>query len=126
MIGQSMGYFSSREAHVHMEEREPSYPTRRETLQYFLEDLEEALEELGQTRPRNMLDPLFDRSFYSDHIVHYYEQPGTVQDILFCIEEVKELIYAIDVEAGVVEVAEQVWGQLSLLDDWYIGWCRAA
>lgn len=121
-----MGYFSSWEIHVHMEEREPSYPTRRETLQYFLEDLEEKLEELDEKRPHDMLDPLFDRHFYSDHIVHYYENPSTVQDVLFCIEEVKDLIYAIDVEEGIIEEAEQVPGQFSLLDEKYQILCLAA
>lgn len=126
MSGQRMGYFYSQEVRVHMEEREPSYPTRRETLQYFLEDLEGALEELRIHRPHEMLDACFDRNFYSDYIVHYYEEPSTVQDILFCMEEVKDLIYAIDVEEGVVEAAEQVPGQFSLMDERYVSWCRAA
>lgn len=126
MRGQGMGYFSSREIRVHMDEREPSYPTRRETLQYFLEDLEGALEELGEKRPRDMRDPLFDRNFYSDHIVHYYENPKTVRDILFCIEEVESLIYAIDVEEGIIEAEEKVPGQFSLMDEDYQMLCCAA
>lgn len=126
MKGVMMGYFSAREPTVHMEEREPGYPSRRDTLRYFLEDLEEALEELRERRPFDREDPLFDRSFYSDYIVHYYENPSTVQDILFCIAEVEDLLYAMDVEEGVIEATEQVPGQLSLMDEWYIGWCRAA
>ena len=103
----------------HWEEREPSYPSRRETLQYFLEDLEAKLDELDAERPHDPMDPYYDRYFYSDCIIHYYENPNTVQDVLFCIREVKELIQAIDEEENpsAVERVEQLPGQLTLLKE---------
>lgn len=113
-----MGYFSELAIEDHWEEREPSYPSRRETLQYFLEDLEAKLEELDEERPHDPIDPYYDRYFYSDYIVHYYENPSTVQDILYCIREVTELIQAIDEEENppIVEQVEQLPGQLSFED----------
>lgn len=113
-----MGYFSELAIEDHWEEREPSYPSRRETLQYFLEDLEAKLEELDEERPHDPMDPYYDRYFYSDYIVHYYENPSTVQDILYCIREVTELIQAIDEEENppIVEQVEQLPGQLSFED----------
>ena len=68
-----MGYFSELAIEDHWEEREPSYPSRRETLQYFLEDLEAKLDELDAERPHDPMDPYYDRYFYSDCIIHYYE-----------------------------------------------------
>lgn len=113
-----MGYFSEFAIEDHWEEREPSYPSRRETLQYFLEDLEAKLEELDEERPHDPMDPYYDRYFYSDYIVHYYENPSTVQDVLYCIREVTELIRAIDEEENppIVEQVEQLPGQLSFED----------
>ena len=114
-----MGYFSELAIEDHWEEREPSYPSRRETLQYFLEDLEAKLDELDAERPHDPMDPYYDRYFYSDCIIHYYENPNTVQDVLFCIREVKELIQAIDEEESpsAVERVEQLPGQLTLLKE---------
>ena len=113
-----MGYFSELAIEDHWEEREPSYPSRREILQYFLEDLEAKLEELDEERPHDPMDPYYDRYFYSDYIVHYYENPSTVQDILYCIREVTELIQAIDEKENppIVEQVEQLPGQLSFED----------
>lgn len=114
-----MGYFSELAIEDHWEEREPSYPSRRETLQYFLEDLEAKLDELDAERPHDPMDPYYDRYFYSDCIIHYYENPNTVQDVLFCIREVKELIQAMDEEESpaAVERVEQLPGQLTLLKE---------
>ena len=114
-----MGYFSELAIEDHWEEREPSYPSRRETLQYFLEDLEAKLDELEEKRPHDPMDPYYDRYFYSDCIIHYYGNPSTVQDVLFCIREVKELIQAIDEEENpsAVERVEQLPGQLTLLKE---------
>ncbi len=114
-----MGYFSEFAIEDYWEEREPSYPSRRETLQYFLENLEAKLDELDAERPHDPMDPYYDRYFYSDCIIHYYENPNTVQDVLFCIREVKALIQAIDEEENpsVVERVEQLPGQLTLLKE---------
>ena len=112
-----MGYFSELAIEDPWEAREPSYPSRRETLQYFLEDLEAKLDELDAERPHDPMDPYYDQYFYSDCIIHYYENPSTVQDVLFCIREVAELIRAIDEEETppVLERVEQLPGQLTLL-----------
>ena len=113
-----MGYFSELAIEDHWEDREPSYPSRRETLQYFLEDLETNLDELDAERPHDPMDPYYDRYFYSDYIVHYYENPSTVQDIINCIRGVAELIQAIDEEENppIIEPVEHLPGQLSFED----------
>ena len=42
-----------------------SYPTKQETLNYYLEDLTSALEKLDEERPHDPLHPEYDRYFYS-------------------------------------------------------------
>lgn len=123
-----MGYFSELAIDQYIEEREPGYPTRRDTLQYYLEDLEAKLEEIEEKRPHDPMDPFYDRYFYSNCIVHYYENPSTVQDILFCLREVTELLHELDEEETlpVTEVVDQLPGQQSLLDDDYLESYRAA
>lgn len=114
-----MGYFSELAIDKHEYEREPSYPTPRQTLEFYLEDLNLKLDELEEERPHDPLDPYFDRYFYSDYIVHYYENPNTVQDVLYCIREVEELLQAIDEEDSpiYIEPVEQLAGQLSLYEN---------
>ena len=80
-----MGYFSELAIEDHWEEREPSYPSRRETLQYFLEDLEAKLEELDEERPHDPMDPYYDRYFYSDYIVASCHSKITIS--VFCIRQ---------------------------------------
>ena len=113
-----MGYFSERAIEDRWEEREPSYPSRIDTLQYFLEDLEAKLDELDAERPHNPMGPCYDQYFCSDCVTHYYENPGTVQDVLFCIREVTELIRSIEEEKPpAIELTEQLPGQLTLRKD---------
>lgn len=111
-----MGYFSECAIEDRREERGPSYPSQRDTLQYFLEDLEAKLDELDAKLPHDPMDPYYDRYFCSDCITHYYENPGTVQDVLFCIREVTELIRAIDEEEKppAIELTGQLLGQRTL------------
>lgn len=69
-----MGYFSRKAAELH--DRgwpDRSYPSRRETLQYYLEDLTQALEILNDSRPQDRLHQLYDRNFYSNGRYRYYE-----------------------------------------------------
>ena len=69
-----MGYFSNlaitrRTSTSGREDR--SYPSRRETLEYYLEDLTSALESLSGTRPHDPMDPAFDGIFYSNGRYRY-------------------------------------------------------
>lgn len=82
-----MGCFSEPAIQGRREEREPSYPSRIDTLQYFLEDLGSKLDALDAERPHDPMDPCWDQYFRSDCIARYYENPGTVQDVLFCIAQ---------------------------------------
>ena len=121
-----MGYFSNlaitrRTGTSGREDR--SYPSRRETLEYYLEDLTSALESLSGTRPHDPMDPAFDEIFYSNGRYRYNEvlwaDHVTVQDILAAITEVKELIWQMD--NGVEERAtesetEMLPGQIMLLN----------
>lgn len=73
-----------------------SYPTKQETLNYYLEDLTSALEKLDEERPHDPLHPEYDRYFYSTGKYRYFEvlwaERVTVQDLLAAIAEVQELI----------------------------------
>ena len=114
-----MGYFSELAAEERETEREPGYPGRREILQYFLDDLEARLDVLNVERPHDPMDPGYDRYFYSDCVTHYYENPNTVQDILFCIAEVTALIREMEEEERVFteEPVAQLSGQLSFFSE---------
>ena len=99
------------------------YPSRRETLEYYLEDLTSALESLSGTCPHDPMDPAFDEIFYSNGRYRYNEvlwaDHVTVQDLLAAITEVKELIWQMD--NGVEERAtesetEMLPGQIMLLN----------
>ena len=121
-----MGYFSNlaitrRTSTSGREDR--SYPSRRETLEYYLEDLTSALESLSGTRPHDPMDPAFDGIFYSNGRYRYNEvlwaDHVTVQDILAAIAEVKDLIWRMDygVEENTAESeTEMLPGQIMLLN----------
>ena len=111
-----MGYISAPVYHRISIIREASYPPYRETLQYFLEDLQAKLEELEEIRPKDRMDPEFDRYFYSDHIVHYNENPSAIQDVLRGIEEVTTLIAELDEDEVVAERVVQLPGQMSFFE----------
>ena len=112
-----MGYFSNAMIGLSVLHDDPSYPSERETLRYFWEDLTENLEVLGEVRPRDPMDPEYDRYFYSDCIVHYYENPSTVQDILFGLKEIETRLQALDreQEISVFEADALIPGQLHLI-----------
>ena len=105
-----MGHFSTLAIDIAPIEREPSRRTRVEVLQYFLEDLYAELEVLDGCRPYDLMDSCFDRYFYTDYIVRYFENPWTIQDILCGIEEVAELIRAEVGETTICEI-RQIPGQ---------------
>jgi len=87
-----MGYYSSIEPDNFFVDEETTFPPHREVLQEHLEMLEQELAELEAERPHDPLHPDFDRYFYQDHTVHYYENPSTVQGLMFCIHELKQLL----------------------------------
>ena len=76
------------------------YPTRRETLNYYLDDLTAMLEQLDEDRPHDLLHPEYDKFFHSTGRYRYFEvlwaDQVTVQDLLVAIAEVRELIEHID------------------------------
>lgn len=96
------------------------WPSRRETLMYYLEDLIAALEKKDEARTHDVLSPDFDRDFYSDGRYRYYEVLNagqiTVQDLLCAIAEVKEKLRMLDIEEGVDPENEPIEGQVILLD----------
>lgn len=95
-----MGYFSNYTPDSNptglFERSVCSYPSRLETLNYYLDDLTSALETVDQNRPHNQLHPEYDRCFYSSGRYRYYEvlwaEQVSVQDLLAAIAEVQELI----------------------------------
>lgn len=91
-----MGYYSRKSVEIE-EQRvclpDHSYPSEENMLYFRLAELVDRLDELDAVRPRDPMHPLYDRYFYQDHLIHYYEEPHTVQGILRAIDEVKELIW---------------------------------
>jgi hypothetical protein len=100
-----MGYFSR--LAVQLAERQDrqkdhSYISREDRLELMLMDIKAMLSELEEIRPHDPLDPLYDRYFYEDYIVHYNEffdfydsdgtvcYPGTVEGLLRAIREIEE------------------------------------
>lgn len=95
------------------------YPSRRETLDYYLEDLQAELDMLHNLRPLDPMHADFDRFFYADGVTHYYDRdtdtPRTVQGLLSNIDEVKALIAELDAEAACdFSLAKELPGQLVL------------
>jgi len=110
-----MGYYPNRA----IEEQEAAaqmyvdrtYPSRRETLEYYLEDLNGMLERLDEMRPHDPMHPKYDKYFYSKGKYRYYEVlwgNPTVEDILAAIAEVKDLIWMLDREEMQQATAEEV------------------
>lgn len=103
-----MGYFSNYTPDSNptglFERSVCSYPSRLETLNYYLDDLTSALETVDQNRPHNQLHPEYDRCFYSSGRYRYYEvlwaEQVSVQDLLAAIAEVQELIRNAEQEAA--------------------------
>lgn len=95
-----MGYFSEYAIDyakaASYERVDHSYPTKQETLNYYLEDLTSALEQLDEACPHGPLHPEYGRSFYSTGKYRYFEvlwaEQVTVQDLFAAITEVQELI----------------------------------
>jgi len=87
------------------------WPSKRETLTYYLEDLESKLQQLDKTRSHDPYDESFDRTFYSYARYHYYEvlwaKHITVQDILYAIAEVREKLRLLDEEEGLNNVSQE-------------------
>ena len=98
-----MGYFSNAMIGLSVLDNDRSYPSELETLLYFWEDLTAKLEELDEVRPHDPMDPEYDKYFYSDGMVHYYENPSTVQDVLFALRELEAKFCDYDVEVPVTE-----------------------
>lgn len=95
------------------------WPSRRETLMYYLEDLIAALEKKDEARTHDVLSPDFDRDFYSNGRYRYYEVLNagrtTVQDLLSAIAEVKEKLRMLDIEEGIDSEDAPIEGQVILL-----------
>lgn len=88
-----------------------TYPSRRETLEYYLEDLTEMLERLDTIRPHDPMHPKYDKFFYSKGKYRYYEvlwRKPTVEDILAAIKEVRDLIWILDCEEMQQVAAEEI------------------
>mgnify|MGYP000009456907 FL=1 len=97
-----------------------SYPTKQETLNYYLEDLTSALEKLDEERPHDPLHPEYDRYFYSTGKYRYFEvlwaERVTVQDLLAAIAEVQELIRVAGQEnIDVVDNDDIISGQITMV-----------
>lgn len=97
-----------------------SYPTKQETLNYYLEDLTSALEKLDEERPHDPLHPEYDRYFYSAGEYRYFEvlwaERVTVQDLLAAIAEVQELIRVAGQEnVDVVDNDDIISGQITMV-----------
>ena len=98
-----MGYFSNRavallyEADDHKSYRNAEF-TRRSTLEYYLETLTAKLERIEAACPDDPLNQFYDRFYYSRSNRRYFQNPQTVQELLYAISEVKELIYELDCE----------------------------
>lgn len=76
-----MGYFSRkavavRERAENLPDR--SYPSKELSLQFLLDHLIGKLETLNETRPRDVLDPMYDRYFSESGSVCAYDEPDTV------------------------------------------------
>jgi len=113
-----MGYYPNRA----IEEQEAAaqmyvdrtYPSRRETLEYYLEDLTGMLERLDEMRPHDPMHPQYDKFFCSTGRYRYYEvmwaeDPApTVEDVLAAIAEVKDLIWMLDCEEKQQVCAEEM------------------
>ena len=102
----AVGYFSNcaidHEEAAAFERATGSYPTRRETLNCYLETLTMALEELGGGHPHDPFPSEYDSSSRPTRRYRYFEVPWakpTVQDLLAAIAEVRELIRSTDREA---------------------------
>lgn len=85
----AVGYFSNcaidHEEAAAFERAAGSYPTRQETLNYYLETLTMALEELGGGHPHDPFPSEYDSSSRPTRRYRYFEVPWakpTVQDLL--------------------------------------------
>ncbi|MEI3129051.1 MAG: hypothetical protein V8T09_07820 [Oscillospiraceae bacterium] len=119
-----MGYFSNYTPDSNptglFERSVCSYPSRLETLNYYLDDLTSALETVDQNRPHNQLHPEYDRCFYSSGRYRYYEvlwaEQVSVQDLLAAIAEVQELIRNAEQEAAeTVDNNGDIPGQIAMV-----------
>jgi len=98
-----MGYFSELAAenmHRYNYDRErpafhySSEVPKIEHLEFYHSHLQNKLAELEEKRPRDPLHPDYDRMTCANVICHYYEEPETIQEALYAIEEVEDLIWA--------------------------------
>lgn len=119
-----MGYFSNYTPDSNptglFERSVCGYPSRLETLNYYLDDLTSALETVDQNRPHNQLHPEYDRCFYSSGRYRYYEvlwaEQVSVQDLLAAIAEVQELIRNAEQEAAeTVDNNGNIPGQIAMV-----------
>lgn len=119
-----MGYFSECAIDyakaASYERMDYSYPTKQETLNYYLEDLTSALEKLDEERPHDPLHPEYDRCFYCSGRYRYYEvlwaEQVSVQDLLAAIAEVQELIRNAEQEAAeTVDNNGDIPGQIAMI-----------
>ena len=102
-----MGYFSNRaidhDEAAAFERATRSYPTGRETLDYYLEALTLALEELGGGRFCEPVPSEYDSSSRPTGQYRYFEVPWakpTVQNLFAAIAEIRELIRSTDRETA--------------------------
>ena len=99
-----MGYFSRKSLEVaesffvarEQECREHELLPRREKLEYHLHILRAQLQAIDASRPHDRLHAAYDRCFFSDVHRHYYEDPQTVQDILYAIHEIEDILQELD------------------------------
>ena len=119
-----MGYFSNYTPDSNptglFERSVCGYPSRLETLNYYLVFLIYALETVYLNLPHMQLDPDFDSCFYSSGRYRYYEvlwaEQVSVQDLLAAIAEVQELIRNVEQEAAeTVDNNGNIPGQIAMV-----------
>ena len=116
-----MGYFSQlaieqMEMHECYSPLDTEYVPRREWLEYHMSFLQEKLATIELVRPRDPLHPAYDRMFYAQSQVHYYENPQTVQDLLFAIAEVKECLWELECSEAATRREQKRQAELASLE----------
>lgn len=116
-----MGYFSQlviEQMYLHdfCSSVDAEFAHRREWLEYHLTSLQEKLAALELVRPRDPLHPAYDRMFYAQSQVHYYENPQTVQELLFTIAEVKECLWELECSEATTRREQQRQADLASLE----------
>ena len=85
-----MGYFSELDFTQH-EEKEWGDPTQVQQLAARIYDLNEHLDDLEKQCSRDMLDPEFDRMFYSECLTGNLDDASTIQGVLQEIRKAEDM-----------------------------------